>query len=76
MKDLEAGFAEVEKRVKALNAENSALRGRVRELEQELAQARRESRDLEHFHGKRMHIKEKVERILNTLEAIEAKKEA
>ncbi len=71
MKDLESRFAEVEKRVKALVADKKTLASRVRELEQELAQARREALELQHFHGKRMHIKEKVEGILNALEAAE-----
>ncbi len=69
MKDIEAGFAEVEKRVQALVSENKGLAGRVRELERELAQARREAQELQNFHGKRMHIKEKIERILQSMEA-------
>ena len=69
MKDLEAGFAKVEKRVKTLIADNAVLRKRLAELEQELAQARQESEELENFHGKRLHIREKIERILHSLEA-------
>lgn len=71
MKDLEAKFAEVEKRVKALVDENKGLKERALELEQELARARREAQELQNFHGKRMHIREKVERILSALEAAE-----
>ncbi len=73
MNDLEMKFAEVEKRIGALVAENKVLTGRVRELENELAQARRESQDLQSFHGKRMHIKEKIERILQSMEAVKEK---
>ncbi len=73
MKDLESRFAEVEKRARALVAEKKALTGRVRELEQELALARREALEMQHFRSKRMHIREKVERILNALEAAEKK---
>jgi hypothetical protein len=73
VKDLESKFAEVEKRVQALVAENKVLTGRVRELEHELAQARRESQDLQNFHGKKMHIKEKIERILQSMEAVKEK---
>ena len=73
MKDLEKNFAEVEKRVQALVAENRGLAGRVRELEHELAQARREAQELQNFHGKRMHIKEKIERILQSMEAVKEK---
>jgi len=73
VKDLEKNFAEVEKRVQALVAENRGLAGRVRELEHELAQARREAQELQNFHGKRMHIKEKIERILQSMEAVKEK---
>ncbi len=74
MKDLEAKFAEIEKRVKTIVAENAGLRKRVGELEQELAGARRESQELENFHGKKMHIREKIERILHALEAVDERK--
>jgi predicted nucleic acid-binding Zn-ribbon protein len=74
VKDLEDKFVEVEKRVQALVSENADLRKRVSGLERELAGARRESRELENFHGKRMHIREKIERILHTLEAAGEKK--
>jgi hypothetical protein len=73
LKDIEAKFAEVEKRVQDLVSENKGLAGRVRELEQELAQARREALELQNFHGKRMHIKEKIERILQSMEAVKEK---
>lgn len=73
MKDLESRFAEIEKRVSALAAEKKALTGRVRELEQELAVARREALEMQHFRSKRMHIREKVERILSALEVTEKK---
>jgi predicted nucleic acid-binding Zn-ribbon protein len=72
-KDIEAKFSQVEKRVQALVSENKGLTGRVRELEQELAQARREAQELQNFHGKRMHIKEKIERILQSMEAVREK---
>ncbi len=73
MKDLEAKFAEVEKRIQALVAENKGLTGRIRELEHELALARREAQELQNFHGKRMHIKEKIERVLQSMEAVKEK---
>ena len=68
MKSIEERFAEAEKRVRALVSENTALRKQVGELERELAEVRREARDLSHFHGKRMHVREKIERILSALE--------
>ena len=70
VKRIEAAFAIVEQRVQALANENRELAERVRELEGELAQVRRSSRDLEHLHGRRMHIREKVERVLQSLEAL------
>jgi cell division septum initiation protein DivIVA len=70
LKDLEARFAEVEKRVQSLVQENRALAKRISGLERELAQARREAQEMEHFHGKSMHIRDKVERILSALEGI------
>lgn len=68
MKNLEARFAEVERRVKALVAENRALHGRIRELEGELAQAQRAVREQENEHGKKLRIREKVEGMLKELE--------
>jgi septal ring factor EnvC (AmiA/AmiB activator) len=70
LNDLEARFAEVEKRVQALLRQNRALTKRIGELERDLAQARREALESEHFHGKSMHIRDKVERILSALEGI------
>lgn len=75
MKDLETKFAEVEKRIQALVAENKGLTERVRELEHELTHARREAQELQNLHGKKMHIREKVERILHSLEAAEGSNE-
>ena len=74
MTDLEDKFVEVEKRVKALVTENRDLAKRVSELEQELSRARSESQELKNFHGKKAHIKEKIERILLALEAVGEKK--
>ena len=73
MKDLEAKFTEIEKRVAVFVRENKALKARVRELEKELAEARRISNELENSHGKQMHIREKVERVLHSLEAMGTK---
>jgi cell division septum initiation protein DivIVA len=72
--ELEDKFVEVEKRVKALVTENRDLAKRVSELEQELSQARNESQELKNLHDKKMHIKEKIERILLALEAAGEKK--
>jgi cell division septum initiation protein DivIVA len=74
VKRIEAAFAIVEQRVQALVTENRGLKERVRELEGEIAQARRSSQDLEHLHSRRMHIREKVERVLQSLEALKESK--
>jgi len=70
LKRIETAFATVEQRVQALVTENRGLKKRMRELEGELAQARRSSQDLEHLHSRRVHIREKVERVLQSLEAL------
>ena len=70
MKELETGFVEVEKRVKALIEDKLRLKKRVAELEEELSLVRRKSEELEAFHGKRVFIREKIERILHSLETV------
>lgn len=73
MQDIEAKFAEIEKRVKSLLAQNSALRERVRGLERELADTRSQALDRDLLQGRELQIRQKIERILNTLEAAGAK---
>jgi len=73
-RDLEARFAAVEKRVLALVEENKSLKGLIRALEEELEQARRNARELEHFHGRKLHIREKIEKILQELETVGSRK--
>jgi chromosome segregation ATPase len=72
--ELEEQFAEVEKRVESLVSENRDLAKRVSELTEELSRARRDSQELESFLGKKMHIREKIERVLQALEASGEKK--
>ncbi len=74
MKDLTEKFTEVEKRVKVLVAENAGLKKRAAELEQALEDARRDAREIESLHGEKMHIREKIERVLRALETVGAKK--
>jgi septal ring factor EnvC (AmiA/AmiB activator) len=74
LKDLEEKFSEVEKRVKALVSENKDLRKRVAALERELAAVRREAQEHAGFSGKKMHVREKIERVLQALEAVGGKK--
>ena len=65
---LDDQFAEAERRVRAIVTENAGLRKQIGELEQELSRLRREVQELQHFHGKRMHVREKLERILQQLD--------
>lgn len=74
VKDLEARFRVIEKRVQALLAENKSLKGRVNNLEEELTQATRDSQQLEHYTGMKQHLREKIERILQQLETVDIKK--
>ncbi len=73
MKNIRDRFTVIEERVRALRASNSHLAARVNELEQELARARREVKELEHFRGRKLQIKERVENILRTLESFGSK---
>lgn len=72
MKDLGARFAEVERRVRALVAENRMLRGRLGELETELAQAKQEAQEAQSLRTKKTRVQERLTRLLRTLESIEA----
>ncbi len=73
MKDIHDRFAVIEERVRSLMASNDHLAARVSELEQELARARREVRELEHFRSRKPLIRERIENILRTLESLGAK---
>jgi len=73
VKDLDDRFAEIDKRVKLLVTQNKDLKSRIKELDLKLMQVQREAQQVEHFHGGKMHIKEKIERILHTLETTKAK---
>jgi hypothetical protein len=68
---LETGFRKVEERVSALREENAALKERVRALEGELAEARRAAQDSGRFHGEKLRMREKIEKIMKELETID-----
>jgi chromosome segregation ATPase len=72
VKDLTARFAEVERRILAVVEENGRLRGRVRELERELASVRDSAQELERHRERQTEVRERLERILKTLDAITA----
>ena len=73
MKDIHERFSVIEERVRALLASNNHLAARVNDLEQELAEARKEVRELEHYRGRKLHLKEKIEKILHILDSIGTK---
>lgn len=70
MTDLEARFAELEKRVTRLVSDNTELRTRAAGLERELERARAEVREFQSLQGKRVHLRDKIEKVLQSLEAI------
>ena len=71
MKELGARFAEVERRVRALVAENRELRGRLGEFEKALAQARQEAQEAQSLRSKTSRVQERLTRLLKALESIE-----
>jgi uncharacterized coiled-coil DUF342 family protein len=71
VKDLAAKFAEVERRVRALVAENGQLRVRLQELEQQLGDARSDAQGLEQTQERTAQVRAKLERVLRKLEALE-----
>lgn len=73
MKDLGSRFAEVEKRVRALVAENDELRGRVRALEADLGRAQQDVREAQQLRARKAQVQERLMRLLTALEAAEAR---
>ena len=71
MKDLNVRFAEAERRVRDIVDENRRLRARLRDLEQEIAPARDAVRELEQLRGRQGQVRERLERILAALEAVD-----
>lgn len=74
MKDLEERFAEIERRVKPLVAENRSHKKRIRELEKELSQTRGDAQKSAQFNDKQSHLRERLEKILQALEAVDINK--
>jgi len=74
LKELDEKFRVIEKRVRALIAENKNLTDCISNLEQELLAARREAQESENHHGRNLRIRQKIENILHALESIGIKK--
>jgi len=66
-------FAEVEKNVRALAAENGQLRERVRALEEDLDRANAGAREAEDLRSKKEQVRDRLKRILRALEAMETR---
>ncbi len=70
MKDLDTRFAEIERRVAALVSDNARLRAQVAALQTELEHARVDAEELQGLQGKRLQIRERIEKVLQSLETI------
>jgi hypothetical protein len=75
VKELGSRFAEVERRVRALVAENQGLRARVRELEEERGTLGEAARDSEALRASKTQVQDRLKRLLRLLETIETKDE-
>jgi len=73
VKNLDEKFVEIERRVTALVTENRSHKKRVKELEKELNLTRHDVKKSAQVHDKQLHLREKVEKILKDLEAVEVK---
>jgi predicted RNase H-like nuclease (RuvC/YqgF family) len=74
MKDLEERFAEIERRIRPLAAENRSHKKRIGELEEELNQTRRDVQKSAQFNDKQARLRERIEKILKALEAVDVNK--
>ena len=73
MSDLAEKFAEIERRVRELVAENRSHKKRVKELEKELNLTRHDAKKSAQVHDQQVHLRQRVEKILKDLEAVEVK---
>jgi chromosome segregation ATPase len=63
----------VEKRVRALAAENGHLRDKVRTLEEELGRASEGAREAETLRARKEQVRDRLKRLLRVLEAMETR---
>jgi cell division septum initiation protein DivIVA len=69
-KELEDQFGVIERRIQAITSENRALKERIAELEREIAEARKEAQTQEHISGITGQVRERIEKVLLSLETI------
>ncbi len=74
LQSLDQRFGTIVDRVRAMSKENSTLKARIRELEQELREVRSAEMDSEEVRGKHEHLREKIEHVLQSLETLEIRK--
>ena len=75
VKELGSRFAEVERRVHALVAENLGLRARLRELEDERGRLGEAARDSDALRAKKSQVQDRLKRLLRLLETIKVREE-
>ena len=75
VKDLGSRFAEVERRVRTLVAENRGLRARVRELEEERGRLGEAARDSDTLRANKAQVRDRLKRLLRLLEKINVREE-
>ncbi|NTW65592.1 MAG: hypothetical protein HGB21_04655 [Nitrospirae bacterium] len=75
VKELGSRFAEVERRVRALVAENQGLLARVRELEEERGRLGEAARDSDALRANKSQVQDRLKRLLRLLETIEVREE-
>ena len=73
MSELGSRFAEVERRVRVLVAENQGLRARVRELEAERGRLGEAARESEALRASRTRVQDRLKRLLRLLETIDVR---
>lgn len=74
MKDLGERFAEIERRVRPLVAENRSHKKRIKELEKELSQIRRDAQKSAQLDDRQVYLRARIEKILKVLDAAEINK--
>ena len=72
MADIKTRFSEAEKKVRDLVTDNKRLRGRVQELEGELAGLQRDVQEFRKYEGQRGQVRERLERVLAQLETLKS----
>jgi DNA anti-recombination protein RmuC len=73
MKNLADKFSEIERRIKKLVDENRSFKKRSKELEKELGQTSKVAQKSAKSHDQKVQLRERVEKILKDLEAVETK---